>query len=155
MKYLKPFNEAKSGTDIIDELTTLCHYYLPSLFDDGYRIVVKDCRSRFSNSTTCAAFSINIKTPDENILWEDIKDYIIPFMTVLEDDYTYYKMTNTLKDKYQIQKNNQDYIFIRYAQVSGYKSTAAYLNKEDLMNDKINDDAYISRIILHVNPKKK
>lgn len=163
MKYLKLFNEAKSGVDVIKELTSLCHDYLPSLFDDGYRIEVKDCRSRFSNTTPCAAYSISIKTPiSENFSetisakWEDIKDYIIPFVTLLEEDYTFYKMTTTLKNKFQVYKKNQDYIFIRYVRPYGdFSKSTDYLNKEDILEDKLNDKSNITTIILNVNPKKK
>jgi len=71
MKYLKKFNEDKK-----QELQDFCNDYLVSLIDDGFEIWVMLVK----NYTM-----IRIDT-NNKFNWDDVKDYIIPFIILLNDD---------------------------------------------------------------------
>lgn len=72
MKFLKKYNENK----IEDDLLEYCNNYLAFLFDDGLHIKISNYSSNLSY------INIIIKSS-----WNDIKETIIPFIEMLNNDY--------------------------------------------------------------------
>jgi len=74
MKYLKKFNENNI------DLQTYCNDYLVYLIDLGFKIDVNTTHTGFSR------ISIYNGKVSNTFNWNDVKDYIIPFITMLNDE---------------------------------------------------------------------
>ena len=89
MKYLKPFNENKDNTE---ELQDLCDSYFAYLYDEGFEVRISTgILDERSPSWHIKINKPNSSGPTYNFSWNDIKDYLIPFLQILlrkEDLYT-------------------------------------------------------------------
>lgn len=83
MKHLKRFNE---GVKDINKLQSFCHDYLAYLYDAGFNADVEFQYNH--NNKNSQYIGITIKKSDTTTFyWENVKDYIIPFITILSEDY--------------------------------------------------------------------
>jgi len=79
MKNLKYFKE--SNFNLVPELQELCDSYLVNLIDDGF---VTHASNRLD------LYIIEIQQSNRDFFkWYDIRDYIIPFLTILNDVYNF------------------------------------------------------------------
>ena len=78
MKYLKSIFEA-AGEKV--ELQDFCEMYLAYLMDDGFKVEVSRT-SGFKDTLT-----ISIKPEEGTTSWNDIKDKVIPFLSILVKSY--------------------------------------------------------------------
>lgn len=84
MKYLKRFNESLSNDFTLD-LKDFCEGYLAYLLDEGFEV---DVQHMYSKDKYKHDFHlITIKKLDKLSKWEEIKDYFIPFISVLSKEY--------------------------------------------------------------------
>lgn len=85
MKYLKKFNES-IGTD---EMKNFCDMYLSYLYDDTNfsTYVYRENDSNGDESDILNITFRDILRIYRPFFWSDVKDYIIPFLTVLNDKY--------------------------------------------------------------------
>lgn len=95
MKHLKRFNESISVLDK-EEVREFCETRLAYLLDDGYEIHIRkdlDSTLVISFNLPSNKFGLSIRTSlnlDEDFVkfkWNDIKDYFIPFLTHLSNNY--------------------------------------------------------------------
>jgi hypothetical protein len=100
MKHLKKFNESlirypqmieglkrfNEGVKDINELQSFCDDYLAYLYDTGF---IADVEFQYNhNNKNSQYIGITIKKSDTTTFyWENVKDYIIPFITILSEDY--------------------------------------------------------------------
>ena len=128
MIYLKSFNEELRIKKTIDprKLEEFCGDYLAYLIDQGFRSTITsgfDARERYS--VMKLGFDYRIITIGSRYVfdWNDVKDYVIPFLQVLDDNYRiYYWVTNDEKKQ------------IRFRTNSGGK----IISYEDVINDNVN-----------------
>ncbi len=87
MKYIVKFNEKY---DILD-IESYCRNYLSYMLDDPniYLEVIdsktlSQCRKTFP--------IISIRSKQDRIKWDDIKDYFIPFVNILVKEYNIYRI---------------------------------------------------------------
>jgi hypothetical protein len=129
MIYLKSFNEELRIKKTIDQkkLEEFCGDYLAYLTDQGFRSTITttfDARERYS--TMKLGFDYRIITIGSSYIfdWDDVKDYVIPFLQVLDENYRiYYWLTSSTERKQ-----------IRFRTNSGGK----YISYEDVINDNVN-----------------
>ncbi len=93
MKWIKIF-EDYNDNDIVTEIQNLSNDYLAYLIDKGFKVIVP-----WNRDDSCHIFIGNINTSVGNFInfnhnmntvgikWSDIKDDIIPFITILKDKY--------------------------------------------------------------------
>lgn len=111
MKYLKKFNESKFGTQKgKNSLKEFCNDYLANFLDEGFLLAIQTDEE--ANMTSGSyIITIGTKFPDVNSLlsgylrdtenefkWVDIKDSIIPFITVLSESYVIDEIYFDIKD---------------------------------------------------------
>jgi len=88
MKYLKKFNESIDLESKKKELQEFCDDYLASLTDNDYIVYVDIRLPKIDNELTICIYRNNpIVNNHLNFKYDDIKDYIIPFISMLEDNY--------------------------------------------------------------------
>ena len=82
MRYLKHFNESYVTTN---ELKEFCEWNLATLLDNGYKFQVEYDGWDDDNDN----FYIDIDSNKFGTFfsWDDVKDYVIPFMFVLKEKY--------------------------------------------------------------------
>ncbi len=97
MKYLKKFNENLSSDFTLD-LKEFCESYLAYLLDEGFEV---DVQHRYNNTKEYKHdyHFITIKKLGKLSKWEEIKDYFIPFISILSKEYklgyiTFYGIKN-------------------------------------------------------------
>ena len=78
MKHLKRFNESLTDNEV-EELKDFCESSLVYLLDDGYDVYIQ----REWN----VGFHVLFGLPNDNFLWNDVKDYYIPFLQLLSRRY--------------------------------------------------------------------
>ena len=91
MKHLKRFNESLNDNEV-DELRDFCETSLAYLLDEGYQVDINKYiapRDEWSDG-----FEVDLILPDDdeiyskgNFLWNDVKDYYIPFLKLLSRRY--------------------------------------------------------------------
>jgi hypothetical protein len=86
MKYIKVFNEVKNNFDI-SELKDFCENNLAYLLDYGVEIEV---------DVVPPGIVLSIKKFSLLSKWDEVKDYIIPFINRLNNKYIVEKQTNFL-----------------------------------------------------------
>jgi len=122
MKYLKKFNES-AESEKIEDIKKFCNEYLAYLIDDGYKVVVYPT-SVFPNIT------IGISYNNRGFMYNDIKDYFIPFITVLKDEfelkYTEGPRSRTILPPIKFIK--PDYADIRYTEDAIINDTIEDIN---------------------------
>lgn len=121
MKYLKKFNETISESDyeiIKDELQTIANNYLAYLIDDDFIITVNEdnevINTKFTtHNTYSGGFKLNIRKDENTIndffIFDDIKDYIIPFINYLSEYYDIYQFRLYNKMFFTYKFNNLEY----------------------------------------------
>lgn len=147
MKYIKKFNE--SNIDALEELKDFCESNLAFLLDEEYIIYYTYYKSIYNyteNGTIInPIYSVQIVNRNINnaLYWNDMKDYIIPFLERLSKNYTLHSLVN---DSHQI------YIGIKYIDQS--ISVPQIILKEysynNIISDKVNIDDKIHSIIIQV-----
>lgn len=85
MKYLKRFNESLSNDFTLD-LKDFCEGYLAYLLDEGFEVDVQHMYSK-DKYKHIDFHLITIKKLGKLSKWEEIKDYFIPFISVLSKEY--------------------------------------------------------------------
>ena len=79
MKHLRKFNES-----LKEELLDFCETYLAYLIDEGFKVRI----SKFEDQLLIGVFSNNCY--ENNRLWLDMKNHILPFLHFLFKDYELY-----------------------------------------------------------------
>lgn len=75
MRYLKHFESISN--EYMDNLKLFCDENLIRLIDNGFTFVLEECNNY-----------IDIEITSKNTFkWSDVKDVLIPFITVLKDEY--------------------------------------------------------------------
>ena len=84
MRYLKNFNESYIISNT-DQLQEFCEWNLATLLDNGYKFQVEYDEWNDDND----GFYIDIESDKFGTFfsWDDVKDYVIPFMMILKDKY--------------------------------------------------------------------
>lgn len=92
MKHLKRFNEEVKD---INELQSFCDDYLAYLYDTGFNAIVTDsgsvynmCIHRVSKRRESNPFLVH---SSDTFSWDQVKDYLIPFLSVYIDRYKHGK----------------------------------------------------------------
>lgn len=137
MRYLKPFNESKK----FDDLKTFCEENLAYLFDN------KDYRITFRSDTTDPFTIENYKYISITkfnrvqgvINWCDIKDYLIPFINALQDEYKLNKFVN---------KKDKSLSDIAFIEPTGYKELFIYYKVEDLEDLELSFEQILIKVDL-------
>lgn len=93
MKYLKRFNES---VDFEERLKDFCETHLAYLLDEGFEVVLID----LDESYDC---EISIKREDKRTFtWDEVKNYITPFIIHLNKEYELYKSEDELPPYVQV-----------------------------------------------------
>jgi hypothetical protein len=87
MRYLKRFNESQS--DFKEQLRDFCETHLAYLLDNGFMVEINEFED-------LDGFELIIKKEEENnrqplFTWEEVKNYIGPFVYYLDKEYELYK----------------------------------------------------------------
>lgn len=128
MKYLRKFNESQK------DFEEMCKNYLSYLSDDGFSL-------KFSKITDILFITkLNVVKCNEPFQWDDIKDTIIPFITVLNSEYnisiTFFQLSIDYAKKYPY----KDYEKVDY-------------NIKEILNDNIKVAA-IKEIMIRVKKNR-
>jgi hypothetical protein len=79
MRYLKKYNESND----LENLQDFCEMSLVYLLDDGFEVTTKYITNR---DVYCIKIT-NIDTPLRLFKWDSIKNYFIPFMKMINNNY--------------------------------------------------------------------
>ena len=149
MRHIKRFNE--SNIDALEELKDFCESNLAFLLDEEYIIYYTYYKSIYKyaeNETKTIlnpVYSVQIANRNINsaLYWDEMKDYIIPFLERLSNNYTLHSLVN---DSYQI------YIGIKYIDqsISVPQIILREYSYNNIINDKINIDDKIHSITIQV-----
>jgi hypothetical protein len=87
MRYLKRFNESQA--DFKEQLRDFCETHLAYLLDNGFMVEINEFED-------LDGFELIIKKEEENnrqplFTWEEVKNYIGPFVYYLDKEYELYK----------------------------------------------------------------
>jgi hypothetical protein len=116
MKHLRKYNESKVN---LEEVKYFCEIHLAYLTDMGYYFDFNTHSDVIDNYNIETYYSIWI-TKNPYFRWLDIKDYFIPFLTVLDEKYDLYNQV----------------IFEGVTSDSFFKI-------EEVLNDEVSDDYLI------------
>ena len=138
MRYIKKFNE--SNIDTLDELKDFCESNLAFLLDEEYSTIYNYTENGMNPIYSVQIVSRNINNA---LYWNDMKDYIIPFLERLSKNYTLHSLVN---DSHQI------YIGIKYIEqsISVPQIILREYSYNNIINDKVNIDDKIHSIIIKV-----
>ena len=81
MKYLKRFNEGFN----LEEIQDFCEGSLVYLIDEGFEVNTETLYDHFKKNSEYIC--ITISKGREKFDWDNVKDYIIPFITILSKNY--------------------------------------------------------------------
>lgn len=84
MKYLKRFEGLNSYNNEIEEFKELSNNYLAYLLDDGIKIDTSN-KSLLQNG----GVTLYVKLKIPRLRWSRIKDYIIPYLETIYNDYEF------------------------------------------------------------------
>ena len=125
MKHLRPFNESKEN--LVEDLQDFCETSLAYLLDDGYNVSlsVRD-QVKYPGVNHIV---VSLGLPNENydaigyqkFNWNDVKDYYIPFLQMLQRRY---ELLPYLDDT--------AHIYVCFNTTSGLR----YLSLDQVINDK-------------------
>lgn len=108
-KYADIINNLVSFSDE-EKIQELIDQYLAFLSDDGFDIKLID-----EDQDGFYAMIIYITLPKNNFKWDDIMDYIIPFLHILSNDYNFTILTNSQNKKNVIKQddiiNNEEKVY--------------------------------------------
>ena len=129
MRYIKRFNE--NNENFQEELQDFCETGLAYLLDDGVEVQVMD--------TTKILVLLDVKSKvkikfDEAKSWDEVKDYIIPFLTRLNNKYELSR---------QVENSKKD-IRVHFSGVTGHIESIT-----TTIEDIINDNLEISQPLTH------
>ena len=114
MKYLRKFNESMSKEDLQD----FCESTFAYLMDEGFTIKIFDNNSRPFSTLRPGEFNIWLQkdNPKSFFKWDDVKDYYIPFLQLLDNRYDiggFYENTSKTDEKnirFRYRQKNDWYI---------------------------------------------
>lgn len=86
MKYIKLFEDF--GVD--DKLQDFCDNYLAYLIDYGFKVSLN------YNEISILQPDDGMGLLDKTFSWDSVKDYVIPFIEVLYDEYNYDKLSDKI-----------------------------------------------------------
>lgn len=142
MKWIKIFEEYDN--DI--EIQNFSNDYLAYLIDKGVKVIVRreiggNCRIFIGNLNNSIGSYINFdhKANTIGLKWSDIKDDIIPFISIL-------------KDKYNVNNNIRIRQLNNYPSFNNSKELTYNITLEDIIEDKIEDidNIYYIRITIDI-----
>ena len=140
MRYIKKFNE--SNIDTLDELKDFCESNLAFLLDEEYSTIYNYTENGMNPIYSVQIVSRNINNA---LYWNDMKDYIIPFLERLSKNYTLHSLVN---DSHQI------YIGIKYIEqsISVPQIILREFSYNNIINDKVNidDKIYSIKILVQI-----
>ena len=84
MKHLRKFNEGLNDNEV-DELKDFCETSLAYLLDEGYQVDINEYKAPRDEWND--GFVVDLILPNDNFLWNDVKDYYIPFLQLLSRRY--------------------------------------------------------------------
>ena len=92
MRYLKIFNEFNDPYDeYINKLQDFCESYLIYLLDKGFVVKVQDNKVNYEpikiDISTELLPNIRYDITNRSFYWSEVKDYVIPFLQVLSENY--------------------------------------------------------------------
>jgi hypothetical protein len=142
MKHLKKFNESLQP-DEIDQLKEFCENSLAYLLDDGYDISISLRDQVFSHiwskypDKPYIIVSLGLLEP-RKFYWNDVKDYYIPFLQMLQRRYELLPYLDAAA-----------HIYVCFNTASGFR----YLSLDQVINDKTGLDYPIWGINLQILDK--
>lgn len=145
MKHLRKFNE--NNINKLDELKDFCESNLAFLLDDKIQISysyypnyarVSREMTKQENIMDVDIYKVQIKNIEsvfDEVYWDDIKDYFIPFLERLSINYKLYPWDKNSKHIYQ----PDDYVIFSYNHFNGnYTATKSKsFTIDQVVNDKI------------------
>lgn len=155
MRYIKTFNE--NTKNFKEELFDLCEGSLAYLMDDGLKVDIE-----YNNGPAYGSAANNeygywvtidlYKNPKK---WSEIKDYMIPFLTRLNNKYQVMNFMN-------FKRNTTDiYVFLTFYQLDDIFARTQELKIEQLINDKVIPEFNTKKIdqfkfkVIGYKPQKK
>jgi len=147
MKHLKRFNESLQS-DEVDELKDFCETSLAYLLDDGYNVSlsIRD-KVKYPGVNHIV---VSLGLPEENYVpfrpyegyrnffWNDVKDYYIPFLQMLQRRY---ELLAYLDDS--------AYVYLQFNTINGFR----YLSLDAVINDRTGLDYPLWGINLKIADK--
>lgn len=157
MKHIKRFNE--SLENYLDQLKDFCESNLVYLLDEGFQLKYDTQVMHFPEIKTIkqdgdAGVNVKIICPNyynsnlPNTHWSEIKDYIIPFLQRLCNEYqlyTYYEGFDY--EKNEIAKEDK---YVALQEETQFK----YYTLEDLIEDKLPQDKWFYSLSVKVKIEK-
>lgn len=155
MIYLRKFNE--SLENYLDQLKDFCESNLVYLLDEGFQLKYDTQVMHFPEIRTIkhdgdAGVNVKIMCPNyrknnlPNTHWSEIKDYIIPFLQRLCNEYqlyTYYEEKEFDQEKNEIVKEDK---YVALQEETQFK----YYTLEDLIEDKLPQDKWFYSLSVKV-----
>lgn len=125
MKYLKIFEDYENNnTKSLDDVQEFCNLNLSYLLDDDFKIITNNVEHQEYND-----IHINIsKLDDSKFTWNDVKDYIIPFIEIIDN-------------KYHLE-NNIVFIDIEYDIIIH--------TIDEVLNDDVLNETFLSKISMSI-----
>ncbi len=159
MKHIKRFNE--SLENYLDQLKDFCESNLVYLLDEGFQLKYDTQVMHFPEIKTIkqdgdAGVNVKIMCPNyrknnlPNTHWSEIKDYIIPFLQRLCNEYqlyTYYEEKEFDQEKNEIVKEDK---YVALQEENKFK----YYTLEDLIEDKLPQDKWFYSLSVKVKIEK-
>lgn len=115
MKHIKQFSamnsllESNESLSFKDDVQDFCESNLTYLLDEGMKIIVDDsdlARSGITFRALSVTLSFHKMTARGGMKWDNIKDYIIPFLIRLSSDYNIYS-TRYYDPSYELEFNKK------------------------------------------------
>jgi len=158
MKHLRKFNEGLSSNEF-NELKEFCENCFAYLLDEGFELELVDRNGRESNDPSfdedAEYFWVDLYGPvitqpdiygavpnDSSYSWNQIKDYYIPFLKLVQKRYT-------LTDG----DWNKDLVLFKIEQGADVETAFKRFEVEDVIDDKITSDSIYS-VSIKVSSKK-
>lgn len=131
MKYLK-FNESRKSRNRLQEY---CNEHLTELIDKGISIEV-DVYPPYNNAPY---HWVNIvrREGSKVFRWGDISDQMIPFLTVLKDDFILHTMSDS--KNLNIIPNINSFMSITYKEPSRSNMKREYYTYEQVINNEVDN----------------
>jgi len=160
MKHIKRFNE--SLENYLEQLKDFCESNLVYLLDEGFQLKYYTQVMHFPEIRTIkhdgdAGVNVKIMCPNyyksnlPNTHWSEIKDYIIPFLQRLCNEYqlyTYYE-----EKKFDYEKNEMIVKEDKYVALQE-ENNFKYYTLEDLIEDKLPQDKWFYSLSVKVKIEK-
>lgn len=159
MKHIKRFNESLES--YLEQLKDFCESNLVYLLDEGFKLKYDTDPMNFPELLVIkhrgdAGVNVRIMCPNyrksnlPNTHWSDIKDYIIPFLQRLCNEYklyTYYEKKEFDQKKNEIVKEDK-YVALQE------ETQFMYYTLEDLIKDKLPQDKWFYSLSVKVRIEK-